>query len=180
MLINKHHDRYKPARAVSVGAEKWLKIHMYSQPEECIRDLQKAGYYVYACHKLDWESNRSMVHSQDYSMERQGVQGLKEIELEQVTFEEKTAVVLGNELQGISPEVLELVDACTFIPTVGFTQSLNVSTAAAIVFHQALRLRAENNSEQELTHKKTLAQLYIRSMAAKGWDYEQFRSALAQ
>eukprot|EP00039_Didymoeca_costata_P012779 m.185729 g.185729 ORF g.185729 m.185729 type:complete len:65 (+) comp15581_c0_seq7:596-790(+) len=47
MLINKHHDRYKPARAVSVGAEKWLKIHMYSQPEECIRDLQKAGYYVY-------------------------------------------------------------------------------------------------------------------------------------
>eukprot|EP00039_Didymoeca_costata_P012780 m.185728 g.185728 ORF g.185728 m.185728 type:complete len:111 (+) comp15581_c0_seq7:935-1267(+) len=77
-------------------------------------------------------------------------------------------------------QVLELVDACTFIPTVGFTQSLNVSTAAAIVFHQALRLRAENNSEQELTHKKTLAQLYIRSMAAKGWDYEQFRSALAQ
>lgn len=96
-------------------------------------------------------------------------------------------------------QVLELVDACTFIPTVGFTQSLNVSTAAvyrhfysfdlsqivivtlqAIVFHQALRLRAENNSEQELTHKKTLAQLYIRSLAAKGWDYEQFRSALAQ
>jgi tRNA (guanosine-2'-O-)-methyltransferase len=42
----------------------------------------------------------------------------------------------GTEKEGLSPEVLEEADAALYIPMFGFTESLNISVAAAIVLHQ--------------------------------------------
>ena len=46
---------------------------------------------------------------------------------------EKTAVVLGNEVEGVADEVLALCDGCIEIPQLGSKHSLNVSVAAGIV-----------------------------------------------
>ena len=46
---------------------------------------------------------------------------------------EKIALVFGNEVMGVSEEVMELVDGCLEIPQFGTKHSLNVSVTAGIV-----------------------------------------------
>lgn len=48
---------------------------------------------------------------------------------------EKIAVVFGNEVQGVSDNVMEIVDACIEIPQFGTKHSFNVSVTAAIVLY---------------------------------------------
>jgi tRNA G18 (ribose-2'-O)-methylase SpoU len=45
------------------------------------------------------------------------------------------AVVVGNEVRGVSPDVLAAADQTVAIPMRGMANSLNVATAAAIVLH---------------------------------------------
>jgi len=52
-----------------------------------------------------------------------------------------TAVILGNEHDGVSPELLRLADGEMYIPMMGMVQSLNVSVAAAVILHEAWRQR---------------------------------------
>lgn len=55
-------------------------------------------------------------------------------------FTRGTAVVLGNEGNGVSPEVLALAQRC-YIPMYGRAESLNAAAAAAIVTYEAVRQR---------------------------------------
>ena len=55
---------------------------------------------------------------------------------------EKWALVLGNEVRGVSPEVLEMCDVVLEMPQYGVKQSINVSVCAGVVLWQAaLHLR---------------------------------------
>jgi tRNA (guanosine-2'-O-)-methyltransferase len=47
-------------------------------------------------------------------------------------FEQRLAIVFGNELKGVNDDFLNNTDLFTYIPMFGFVQSLNVSVAAAI------------------------------------------------
>lgn len=51
----------------------------------------------------------------------------------------KTAIVIGNEANGVSQEVLDLADEKIKIPMLGKTESLNASVATAIVLYEAVR-----------------------------------------
>jgi tRNA G18 (ribose-2'-O)-methylase SpoU len=48
-------------------------------------------------------------------------------------------VAFGNEVEGLRPELLELADTHVRIPMLGKKTSLNVATAAGIVFYELLR-----------------------------------------
>ena len=52
---------------------------------------------------------------------------------------EKTAIVIGNEANGVSDKVLETVDEKIKIPMAGKTESLYASVATAIVLYEAVR-----------------------------------------
>jgi 23S rRNA (guanosine2251-2'-O)-methyltransferase len=52
-----------------------------------------------------------------------------------------TAFVLGNETEGVSQEVADLVDVWVSIPMAGDVESLNVASAAAVVSFELLRRR---------------------------------------
>ena len=55
------------------------------------------------------------------------------------------ALVFGNEVSGVSPEIMELVDGAIEIPQFGTKHSLNVSISAGIVIWEVVRqLRFEN------------------------------------
>ena len=60
------------------------------------------------------------------------------ISLDAFSFPEnkKLAVVLGNEINGISDYVINKVDSCIEIPQYGTKHSLNVSVAAGILLYQ--------------------------------------------
>ena len=57
-------------------------------------------------------------------------------------YNSPTAVVFGNEGNGVSKELLEAVDRKVYIPMSGKAESLNVASAAAIVLYEANRQRA--------------------------------------
>ena len=57
-------------------------------------------------------------------------------------YNSPTAVVFGNEGNGVSKELMEAVDRKVYIPMSGKAESLNVASAAAIVLYEANRQRA--------------------------------------
>lgn len=60
----------------------------------------------------------------------------------QTNFNCPAAIVLGNEGQGISHELIHAADACLHIPLVGHAESLNVAVAAGVVLYEAVRQRS--------------------------------------
>lgn len=75
-------------------------------------------------------------------------QGYRVVGLEQTTgaqglfdyrFQRKSVLVLGNERQGLEPEVLRLLDDAVEIPIYGRPFSHNVATAAAMALYEYCR-----------------------------------------
>ena len=57
----------------------------------------------------------------------------------------KKAIVIGNEANGVSKEVLEVVDEKIKIPMLGKTESLNASVATGVVLYEYVRQKINNN-----------------------------------
>ncbi|EEZ98052.1 uncharacterized protein LOC103315209 [Tribolium castaneum] len=55
------------------------------------------------------------------------------VKLDAFRFDKKTVLVLGNEKEGIPPDLIPLLDHCIEIPQFGLVRSLNVHVAGAIV-----------------------------------------------
>ncbi len=135
--------QHKPAQRITQGADKWMDVHRWKEPSACMQTLKERGYRIVATH-LD-----------------------ADVELAQLDFTRPTAMVFGNEHQGVSDEVLEAADLRCMIPVHGFIQSFNISVAAAICLYQAQRqrIRAEGrqgdlNREQRQIMR---ARFYIRA-----------------
>ncbi len=52
---------------------------------------------------------------------------------------EKTAIIIGNEANGVSKEILELSDEKIKIPMPGKAESLNASVATSVILYEAMR-----------------------------------------
>lgn len=92
----------------AVGAEKW-QPHRWGYPTEEIRLLKSKGYSIVALH-LDAEA----------------------IPLERMAWRFPLALVIGEELHGVPPEVLAECEHRVAIPLYGVTTSLNVAVATGI------------------------------------------------
>lgn len=57
------------------------------------------------------------------------------------TWPEKTALVAGNEVQGVSPDILERCQHRVALPMFGYKRSLNVTTALGVAIYEFLRQR---------------------------------------
>lgn len=53
------------------------------------------------------------------------------------------ALIFGNEVSGVSQPLLDLCDTRVRIPMAGIKRSLNVATAAGVVFYELLRKRRQ-------------------------------------
>lgn len=60
---------------------------------------------------------------------------------------EPCLVVLGHEVLGVSPEILDQADEIVQIPTMGSKRSLNVATAFGVVAYEFYRRRHTRNME---------------------------------
>jgi tRNA (guanosine-2'-O-)-methyltransferase len=100
----------------SSSAAKWMTIHQFTNTEECFDELRKNYQHIYATHLT---SNA--------------------ISLYEIDLTQSTALVFGNEHEGVSEEITKLVDGNFTIPQVGIIQSLNVSVACAVSIYEAFR-----------------------------------------
>lgn len=71
-----------------------------------------------------------------------------------------SAIILGNEHSGVSPELGAIADEHIYIPMQGMIQSFNVSVAAAIILYEAARQRRAaggyarpSYTEEEMTER---------------------------
>lgn len=98
--------------SASVGAVETLPIVQIANLADSLRKLKDAGF---------WIVGTSL--------------GEKTQTLEQLPTLEKVVLVLGTELEGISPLIAKTCDFLVQIPLTGKVQSLNVSATGAILMH---------------------------------------------
>ena len=96
----------------ALGAEESVAWTYFATTIDAIKQLKEEGYSIYSIEQ---------VHNS--------------ISLEQfvVNSQQKTAIVLGNEVKGVSQEVVDASNYCVEIPQHGTKHSLNISCCAAIV-----------------------------------------------
>ena len=102
-----HRDIHKTA----LGATETVAWEYAETTLEAVLSLQNNGYKVYAI-----EQAEGAVFLHDFHPGK-----------------EKIAIVMGNEVEGVSDEVLDSCDGCIEIPQLGSKHSLNISVAAGII-----------------------------------------------
>ncbi len=133
---------YRARSGIAMGSDKWLDVHVYDNAEATIRQLQGQGFSVVAVHKSD--------RSNDFR---------------EIDYCQKTAVLFGAELFGVSEAAANLADSHVSIPMQGMVESYNVSVAAAVVLVEAQRQRSvaglyDCRHLDDETYKRTLFRWY--------------------
>ncbi|MCG8374653.1 MAG: RNA methyltransferase, partial [Balneolales bacterium] len=118
VYVIENQNEFDTEGTVSLGAHQWLTINRYNDPgkdnvSSCFQDLKSKGYTIVATtpHERD-----STIHEIDAS--------------------EKTALVFGTELEGISEQVKREADGFVKIPMFGFSESFNISVSAAVMMYE--------------------------------------------
>ncbi len=114
-LVDQPGAKFKAANRVTRGAEKWLDVRKHGGARDCVESLRASGYQIWA---TDLNTQYSITN---------------------IDWTRPTAIVLGNEKEGVSPEMLDMVDGKFRVPMLGFSQSFNISVAAALIFYHARR-----------------------------------------
>jgi len=130
-------NKYEVNPDVALGSSKWLNIYKYSKTrqntEACLTQLKEAGYRIVA----------TSPHKNDYTPET-------------LPLEQKTALVFGTELEGLSETALKMADDFVKIPMVGFTESLNISVSAALFICRLTERLRTSQIPWQLTEKENL------------------------
>ena len=113
-----HRDIQKTALGATDSVD-WL---YYEQTATAVIALKEQGYKVYAI-----EQTQGSIALENFKTH------LTQQENNSVAF------VFGNEVEGVSNEVLTLCDGAVEIPQYGMKHSLNISIAAAIVLWEMVR-----------------------------------------
>ena len=105
---------FRIAKSVAAGAAKWLTLRLFDADHHegvgaCVGALHRAGY------RLAATTARADA-----------------VPIDQLELGERVALCFGNEREGLSSELLDAADVAVTVPMGGFTESLNVSVAAAL------------------------------------------------
>ncbi len=109
---------------ITQGSQNWVfkKRVEYNNRLDFIKNKKNDGYTIVS---TSLDSNSISYRDYDYT--------------------KPTLIIMGNEKDGISKEVLDISDIKIKIPLMGMAQSLNVSVATSIILYEAQRQREEAN-----------------------------------
>lgn len=124
--IIENQNKYSFNPDVSLGSEKWLTLNRYNDSdkslENCINNLKTKGYKIAV----------TSLHQDNYT-------------IGEVPLTNKLALFFGTEMRGATAELESKADMFVKIPMLGFTESFNISVAAALsMYALSSRLRKEN------------------------------------
>ncbi len=121
---------------IAMGAQKWVDVFRYNDTQSCIDALRVQGYQIVA----------TTPHKDAYF-------------LNDFDISKKSAFFFGTEKEGLSEQVLSQADTYLKIPMVGFTESLNISVAVAIVLQQLTDKLRRSQVAWQLTDEERLSTL---------------------
>lgn len=132
-------NNFRSHRKITATSDRWVNVHTYTSQDSFVQPYKNQGYKFFA----------ALPHRDSKPFN-------------EVIVPEKCVLVFGAEKWGISPELESICDERITIPMVGFTESLNISTAHAILvqyFADSFRKRGFTLSEEE---QKNLVEKWIK------------------
>jgi tRNA (guanosine-2'-O-)-methyltransferase len=111
---------FHPNPKITQGAEKWLDLSLYRDGEHCFRLLKQRGFLLAATDLSDDATS-----------------------LFALPVDRPLALVFGTEKVGVTPETRARCDLRFKIPMLGFSQSFNISVAAAVCLSHLVFKRLE-------------------------------------
>ena len=125
----------KVSRHVAKGSQKWITSKRYksdaNNTQICLNTLREKGYQIIATTP---HNNSCLL--QDFDVTK------------------KSAFVFGVEAEGVSNYVKDNADGFLKIPMVGFTESLNISVAAAIILQDVTTKLRMSNVDWKLSEEE--------------------------
>ena len=122
-------------KAITTRADKWLELRYYPTAVNCLAKLKGEGFRIAATHL-----------------------GPGAVPYDQLDYTGPTAIVFGNEKEGLSAGALELADVKIRVPMFGMVQSLNLSVSVGVILYEAVRQRTARGyfNEPRLTPEELL------------------------
>ncbi|MRI33590.1 tRNA (guanosine(18)-2'-O)-methyltransferase TrmH [Endozoicomonas sp. OPT23] len=111
-------EGYRDLRGRAMGSHRYVNVHHHQDIRGGIASLKEKGFQILAAH---FSETAVPFYDVDYTR--------------------PTALILGAEKRGISPEAEALADQHVIIPMQGMVASFNVSVAAAVILVEAQRQR---------------------------------------
>lgn len=102
----------------AIGATDSMDWLYYKNSVEAIQELKKESYQIIAIEQAENSTS------------------LQNFEIDQ---DQKLALVFGNEVSGVSDEVMEIIDDCIEVPQFGTKHSFNISVCIGIVVWELFR-----------------------------------------
>lgn len=141
-MVDNH--KIKISKRIAKGSDKWVDVRHWQDTSTCFEELKKQGYKILVTH-LD--ASAQSIYDWD--------------------FTQKTALVFGSEGFGVSEEAVRLADQTVILPMEGFTQSYNISVAAALCMfyvNQQRKTKLGTNADLNEQEKQLLkASYYLRT-----------------
>ncbi len=133
--IIENNNEYTPNPEVAMGSAKWLNLHKYQHETDntlqTINYLKQQGYKIVA----------TTPHKENYSPHN-------------LPIDEKTALLFGTELSGLSDVAIENADEFVKIPQFGFTESYNISVSVALLLYTLINRLHSSNINWQLSDEE--------------------------
>jgi len=131
-------NKYKLAKGMTQGSDKWVNLHYYSEYEDntatCINHLKQQGFSIIA----------TTPH-------------VKDCMVDDFDIRKKSAFIFGREKTGLSDRAMELADGFIKIPMYGFSESFNISVSAALLLQNVTnRLRSSEGINWQLSEEEIM------------------------
>jgi tRNA (guanosine-2'-O-)-methyltransferase len=127
--IIEENNPYRTSPGVSKGAWKWLDIHRHTETRHALRKLKDQGFAI-CC---------TTPHTDDTTPD-------------ELPLDRPLALVFGSEGPGISEAARDEADHFVRIPMYGFTESFNISVAAALTLQAVTsRVRAQHGLDWQIS-----------------------------
>jgi len=144
-VVKGDNERYKHSERTAGGAQRWLDVWRWDGPAGAAAHLRDAGYRLVATH----------LHANT-------------VPIRDLDFTRPTALIFGNEDAGVSEAMMEEVDAACEVPLPGFTESFNVSVAAAVALYHAQQDRLDRQGHHadlaDEAQRRLVARFCLRSV----------------
>lgn len=135
--IIENFNPYQLSKGIAKGADKWVNVYIYDRERNntrvCIDHLKRSGYRIVA-------------------MTPHG----SNLDFRGFDIRKKTAFLLGGEKEGLSETAIKHADEQVKIPMYGFTESYNISVAAALLLQDVTRKLHQSETDWHLSEKDKL------------------------
>ena len=115
---NKENETLRIHKTITQGAHRWTHRYRIKDDEKVsfLKQKKAEGFQIVVTHLEE-----------------------RAVSFRKIDYTKPTLLVMGNEKEGVSQEVVSMADEVIVIPMQGMVQSLNVSAAAALILYEAQR-----------------------------------------